>query len=164
MFCEKCGKENNNQDKYCWNCGELLKKGYPGERPTQSSSNQVQSEQPKVVSYSGELSSDKQHKGRDCRILVGVSIILVLTLWILIYNVGTSIVGTWYSEELDDTWTFYKNGTLEDGYGYTTEYRTSGKRLYIEDEDDDVIYFKIHGDTLILYSDDWDEEHRFKRE
>lgn len=108
---------------------------------------------------------NESEKGMDIKVIIGGGVLIVLFLWILIAtHIKGDIVGTWYSKEMDETWTFSENGVLTDGDGNTTGYSVNGKRIYIEGEEDDAIFFEVMGDTLTLESDDWGREYKFRKE
>lgn len=108
---------------------------------------------------------NESEKGMDIKVIIGGGVLIILFLWILIAtHIKGDIVGTWYSREMDETWTFSENGVLTDGDGNTTGYSVKGKRIYIEGEEDDAIFFEVMGDTLTLESDDWGREYKFRKE
>jgi hypothetical protein len=99
----------------------------------------------------------------DVRVIIRVAILMVLLLYILIVTqIRGDVVGSWYSEELNETWTFLKHGTLIDGRGNIAKYRVKGKRVYIDGEED-ALSFKVMDDILILQNDAWEGECKFRR-
>lgn len=65
----------------------------------------------------------------DVRVVIRVAILMVLFLYILIVTqIRGDVVGSWYSEKLNEIWTFSENGTLIDGRGNIAKYRVKGKK------------------------------------
>lgn len=91
----------------------------------------------------------------DVRVVIKVAILMVLLFNILIVTeIRGDVVGSWYSEKLNETWAFSENGTLIDGRRNIAKYRVKGKRIYIDGEED-ALSFKVMDDILILQNDAW---------
>jgi len=147
MFCEKCGSQVENNEKFCGSCGAV-----------------VDRQKPSVGNVQSTKTNNHKKIGMITCAVVLLVVIGIITIFISGNNIDRSLVGTWEPTARGDTsqFKFHRGGSgvvilsaWGDEMAFTWRVDREGRlwRQYNGEGDEWWAYYEIEGDLLWITSE-----------
>lgn len=137
MYCEKCGTEVQNDDNFCSECGNSLNNISPNSS----------------VTSLNKLKNKKILVSAVCSVLAVVIIVGIIFAISNSSNSNNSIVGSWANSDGNIMFSFYDDGTCDNGGGKYYEAGQNGELRFYDSyhyPSGSTYYYRIEGNVLHL--------------